>query len=670
MKKLLSMLLAFLMLVSLASVASAEETEAGNDVSWTVFVYLCGADLESEYGLATGNMAQMVDASEVSDVCFVVQTGGAKAWQSQVSPDAIQRYVIYDGEVYLADSQPLASMGDPSTLTAFLQWGLSNFPSDHTGLVLWDHGGGSITGVCFDELDDDRSLSLTDIETSLRAVSSLIPNGFEMIGFDACLMGTVETAAILAPFARYLVASEEVVPGSGWNYAGIGEYLATDPDADGASLGRAVCDSFYQSTVEDDDSDSATMSVIDLGAIPALRTAFDAYAKDLYTDLEQGLDYAPVARSINAADNFGGNNRSEGYTNMVDMGGLIEAGRQWSQNADAALQSLHDAVLYQVKGADHSLASGLALYYPLCVQGSEELSIFKDICVSAYYLGLVDKVAYGYANGGDMDNYGDESSVATSLDQWSQSGDTSDEAYDQTFGNSDWSYLDDVGQSYRSDAITFTAPPSLDENGVYTFTLDENGIRNTERVDALVYLVSADGSENYCLGLSGDVVGDWDTGTFTDNFDGTWFSLPDGQPLCAYLVDQCDGYDLYTSPIMLNGNQTNLRFRWDYDTGAVTITDIWDGVDSAGFSGRPTVTLKPGDVITPLYDSYDYTNESFYASGTPFSYTGDNGLVFGALPEGEYLYSFWIDDIYGGSWMSDTVSFSIQNGSVMYNLAA
>ena len=146
---------------------------------------------------------------------------------------------------------------------------------------------------------------------------------------------------------------------------------------------------------------------------------------------------------------------------------------------------------------------------------------------------------------------------------------------------------------------------------------------------------------------------------------------------------------------MLNGNQTNLRFRWDYDTGAVTITDIWDGVDSAGFSGRPTVTLKPGDVITPLYDSYDNTNESFYASGTPFSYTGDNGLVFGALPEGEYLYSFWIDDIYGGSWMSfgalpegeylysfwiddiyggswmsDTVSFSIQNGSVMYNLAA
>ena len=121
---------------------------------------------------------------------------------------------------------------------------------------------------------------------------------------------------------------------------------------------------------------------------------------------------------------------------------------------------------------------------------------------------------------------------------------------------------------------------------------------------------------------------------------------------------------------MLNGNQTNLRFRWDYDTGAVTITDIWDGVDSAGFSGRPTVTLKPGNVITPLYDSYDNTNESFYASGTPFSYIGDNGLVFGALPEGEYLYSFWIDDIYGGSWMSDTVSFSIQNGNIMYNQAA
>ena len=567
----------------------------------------------------------------------------ATAWQSQVSPDAIQRYVIYDGEVYLADSQPLASMGDPSTLTAFLQWGLSNFPSDHTGLVLWDHGGGSITGVCFDELNDDRSLSLTDIETSLRTVSSLIPNGFDMIGFDACLMGTVETAAILAPFARYLVASEEVVPGSGWNYAGIGEYLATDPDADGASLGRAVCDSFYQSTVEDDDSDSATMSVIDLGAIPALRTAFDAYAKDLYTDLEQGLDYAPVARSINSADNFGGNNRSEGYTNMVDLGGLIDAGIAWSSNAKAARDALADATVYQVRGTDHQHSSGLSVYYPLEVQGSMELKIFRDVCVSTHYLALVDKIAYGFANGGSWAGYSE---------------------------NTPWDWDSMVPDSGQSTVISFQQEPALDENGRYYFVLSEQGLYNTASVEAKVYMLSADEQDYISLGYTSDVLADWATGVIEDDFDGYWFSLPDGQNISADYVDEGDGYDLFTSPVNVNGEDTNLRFAWYFDTGEIQILDLWDGVGENGIAARSETSLKPGDRIVPRFDAINpETYEETEYTGEEYVWGAGDNVTFGPLPDGAYLYAFVIDDIFGGSYETEFAGFVIDQGHITYQAA-
>lgn len=36
-----------------------------------------------------------------------------------------------------------------------------------------------------------------------------------MVGFDTCVMGCVEVAQALAPYADYLVASEDLEPGTG-----------------------------------------------------------------------------------------------------------------------------------------------------------------------------------------------------------------------------------------------------------------------------------------------------------------------------------------------------------------------------------------------------------------------------------------------------------------------
>ena len=294
----------------------------------------------------------------------------------------------------------------------------------------------------------------------MQSSSSLIPNGFEFVGFDACLMGTVETAAMLVPYAKYLIASQELEPGYGWDYTSIGACLDDDPDADGLTLSSAICDGFFAGCVEIEQGNTATLAVTDLARIGDLRTAFDAYAKDLYDIIDQGKDFAPIVRAINNVDNFGGNNETEGYTNMVDMGGLIAAGRQWSENADAAWNSLINAVKYEVKGPDHKYSTGLSMYYPLQIQGSDELSIFKDVCISAYYLGIVDKVAYGYANGGNMDTYAEDSSFPDLLDLWAQSG---GDDMNEFFSAADWSYLDDM-ETTQSSAITFTELPNVDDN--------------------------------------------------------------------------------------------------------------------------------------------------------------------------------------------------------------
>ena len=196
--------------ISITRLARDNDVPMGEEGTWTVFVYMCGSDLESENGLGVGDIEEMAEAYTDENVRFVVQTGGSSQWNGyDISADSIQRLEITGGEVYLADETADANMGDEETLEDFLRWGVANYPADKMGVVLWNHGGGSITGVCFDEKNEYDSLSLTDLDKAFTAVFDDMTDKFEFVGFDACLMATVETANVPVPHARYMIASEE-----------------------------------------------------------------------------------------------------------------------------------------------------------------------------------------------------------------------------------------------------------------------------------------------------------------------------------------------------------------------------------------------------------------------------------------------------------------------------
>ena len=638
MKKTIAILLALILCISLCTSAFAD------DGGWTIFVYICGSNLESEDGFASVNMQEMVDASAISGVRFIVETGGASAWNNGASPDELDRFEIAGGNSTIVDRQPQASMGDSQTLADFLRWGLTTYPSAHTGLVLWNHGGGSITGVCFDDLFDSQSLTLRAIDDALNSTMDALPGGFDFIGYDACLMGTLENANMLAPHAKYMIGSQECEPGTGWNYKSIGECIAADPSVDAAALGKAICDGFYQSCDENDESDGATLALIDLSKIGALCSAFELYAEHLYDATDDEANFAPICRAIVSAENFGGNNRSEGYTNMVDLGGLVDAGAEWSSNAKPVRDAEDAAVIYQVRGANHPQASGLSVYYPLQVQGSKELSVFRDVAVSTHYLALVSKIAYGFANGGSWAGYDPDTP---------------------------WDFDSMVPDYTQSTAISFQEEPYVGENDVYYFVLSEQGLNNTASVDATVYMYTDDKEDVLSLGTTSDVLADWDTGRIEDDFDGYWFSLPDGQNLSVDLVSEGDDYDVYTSPVTVNDDFTNLRFAWYHDTGEVRLLDSWDGIDDNGFASRPGQALKAGDRIVAVFKAFDpNTFEQSSYTGEEYVWSDGDTLGFGPLPDGEYLYSFCINDIFGGSYATPNADFAISDGSISFNAAA
>ena len=304
----------------------------GDKDTWTVFVYLCGSDLESRIffggGMASDDIEEMCKASASDNVRFVIETGGCSYWHDDnIDSDFLGRYVVENGKLKKAGEVRQASMGKTSTLTGFLKWGIKKYPAEKMGVIFWDHGGGSLSGVCFDELEDNDSLGLREIDAAFLSLadSGELTDKFEFIGFDACLMGTVEAANILASYSDYMFGSEESEPGSGWDYKAIGNYLAKHPDADGAALGKVVCDSFKSQCDESGDGQIATLSVIDLSQMDSLLKKFNSFSRQIYRKSEDKEVLSSMVRKINSVDNFGGNNKAEGYTNMVELGGIISS---------------------------------------------------------------------------------------------------------------------------------------------------------------------------------------------------------------------------------------------------------------------------------------------------------------------------------------------------------
>lgn len=633
--------------------------------TWTVFVYLCGSNLESQGASATKDLNEMISASGSEKVSFVVETGGAKTWRNNtINSKQLGRYLIRNGKMSDLGAVPAQNMGETSTLTDFLTWGVKNYPADHMGLILWDHGGGSIAGVCFDERNRNDSLYLRELEEALSSAYRTMWDKFEFVGFDACLMSTLETANILASYSKFMIASQESEPANGWEYGSLVSYLAKNPSCTGDELGRTLCDS-YLASLDRNTRGFATLAVVDLSQIDQLIQDFYRFSQEMYKSGDDQSTLAAMSRGIQKADNYGANNRREGYTNMVDLGGLVDACASVTPSAADVKRSLHEAVVYQIRGTYHAGATGLSTYYPLRINTAKELSIFQTVAVNPSYLSYVDRLANGatYNGGTQYQQYNNDTFFEDNLWNWllGNTQQVQEQAEDH------WEYVDDHTQT--STQITFASEPQVDDEGTLWFQLDQAGLDNASVVSGLVYMVSEDEKDLIALGETYDVYADWDTGQFSDGFDGMWLALPDGQSLNLSVESYTEDYVVFTSPIQLNGTDCYLRMRQNLSDGKVVVEGAWSGVSASGAVERGVTAIKRGDTIVPLYKAFS-ADESVTAStyeGDPYTVTGKTLAVdYCGLPDGTYLYSFSIEDAFGDYHFTDSAQFHIDEDGTIY----
>ena len=312
-----------------------------------------GARLEAEDKLSE----MFVDLSD-HVVNVLVETGGCKQWHAQslnmdIAASALQRW-YYDynsetmtpGRFVLEQSLPVRSMADPRTLTDFIRWGAENYPAKKYALVLWDHGGGSKTGLFIDELFSNEIMPLNELGDALRDGGV----HFETVLFDACMMANLETAYAIHDSASWMVASEELVAGKGTAIDAWLQQLLLMPQCDGERLGRWVCD-MTQIKYANEDNESArqlmTWSVIDLSKIE--RVAY--YADRLFHGICLAYRLSPEDLVKFAKSTFQTERYGSDADGMVDLSGVFYSssnntalGREvrWKM-----LEALTDAVVYE-----------------------------------------------------------------------------------------------------------------------------------------------------------------------------------------------------------------------------------------------------------------------------------------------------------------------------------
>jgi len=352
---------AMLFLPSAAGLISYARAEI-NEV--TILAYICGTDLESEEGEASGDISEMIASGVGSSnaVSAVIATGGCTRWQSfSISTRNVQYYRLENNGLNLLKDAGKRNMGSPDTLSDFVSFGISAAPAKRYILILWNHGGGPVFGVCNDANYNDDSLSLSELRNALK--KGLNGTRLDIIGFDCCLMNCVDLCSDMYGIADLALVSQELVSGTGLNYDEWMRPIVNDPSLSTQKIAMAMADTYIAENSKGRSASTATMSVISTDKMPAVMDAANVFSASLAEVMKDNL--SGVVRLRNQLTSFG-EFLDYDASDLVDVEDMCDAfSALLPQESEALKQASRQAVTYNVTTSDiASYAHGMSFFLP------------------------------------------------------------------------------------------------------------------------------------------------------------------------------------------------------------------------------------------------------------------------------------------------------------------
>ena len=616
--------------------------EQGNaSDTYTLMLYMCASDLESECGFATEDLNEIMYGYTAGNLNVIVQTGGTAEWQNTVvADDRCQRYqVTEDGLELVDDSLGMQNMADSATLTDFIQYCSSNYAADHYGLVLWDHGGGVVGGYGYDENFGGDSMSLTEMSRALGDASVHL----DMLGFDACLMANFETCLMAAPYADYLIASEEPEPGCGWYYTDWIGKLSENCGIPPKRYGRQIIDDYITESGWDSPSMYSTLGMFDLQQVTQkLLPALSQFSDDAVQQLSAG-EYRRISQSRS--------NTRAVYQSELDHIDLLDyAQHSQSETADQLEQAVSDCVVYYRETENGSGDNGLSILFPYYDLSALDMleEMYQTLGYDDAYPAFLEQFANVMAGGQiSVSGFSNTQNHAAASEysgfQWFDADAGYDESYYETY-SADLSLLETT---------------EVDGRCVLELSEEDWEIVN----DAAMQMFAVYDGFYVDMGLDDYCEFD-DYGNLIVEYDQTWVAL-DGQVVPffheSYTSDGDSFFTCGSVPCVYNGIDAEIVLVWDteHPSGyAAGVRPVY--TDSVAAKGL--YDICDGDMFQVYYDIYD--EDLNYVETMTLDdeiFTVQDSLEVGYADAAEQLGDTFIyyvlEDIYNNTYYTDSIAY-------------
>lgn len=385
----------------------APRTNKGD--TWTIMLFQDADDPILEEDIFTDlNEAERVGSSDKVNIVAQIDRykGGFKGKQN--FSGAKRFYLTQDNDLEKINSEEMADLGevnmaDGKVLTDFVSWAAKQYPADHYVLILSDHGTGWPGGwtdedngskpndVLIDGWNDMLYLNeMDDTFADIQKKTGI--EKFDIIGYDACLMSSLEVISMTAAYADYTVLSQETEPSMGWAYSAILSKLVKNPKMEAADLAKAVVDTYitedmlitddearaayvsrtYETTGDVDpavlakeETKTVTLAAIDLSKIPAVIDSLDIMVTPL-SKINQKV-VAGSRSHTKAYENVFGEDFPSPYIDLSNFAKLIQkdSTSENVQKAAAELQTaIKKAVIAEKHGPSQKGSNGISIYFP------------------------------------------------------------------------------------------------------------------------------------------------------------------------------------------------------------------------------------------------------------------------------------------------------------------
>ena len=643
----------------------------GKDVI-TIMVYMCGTDLESKAGMASNDLMEMANANLSDNVNVIVYTGGCKNWKNSIVSSSVNQIyrIVGGGKIEcLEDNMGTDAMTDPDTLTEFINYAAKNYPANRNMLIFWDHGGGSVSGYGYDEKNPTAgSMDLAEIDSALSKVGLK----YDFIGFDACLMATVETDLMACEYADYLIGSEETEPGIGWYYTNWLNELSRDPSMETIDIGKLIIDDFVDTCTKQCRGQKTTLSIVDLAELQeTIPDEFKAFCVGTQ-EMIAGGEYKAVADARTGSREFATSSRID-QIDLVDFAQGIG-----SDEGNTLAKAVLSAVKYNRTSSSMTNAYGISIYFPYNSKSSkvtQAINTFDRLGIGDEYSDCIREFASLEASGQAVVNQGSTpanplsllsggsaQSVYGSLSSLSSASDMLQfiSAFTSTDLGSGRAMTDQETADYI--AANHFDPSVLHWMNDTTRTYIPVTADQWELVNSLALSMYYDDGEGYIdLGLD-NIFSIDPLGYLVADVDGSWFSIED-QPVAFYVTDSyVVGEEQITVgyvPAFLNGELVKLEIIFDekHPDGYIAGARI-DYKDTDNETEARLIELQAGDKIDFVCDYYTYDGEyvdSYYLGDRLIVKDPENIKLSYTYVGGDYLAMYKFTDIYGGEYWTEVV---------------